>query len=82
MPTIKQINHIAILVDDIDSALVFWRDALGLELSHVEDVADQQSVVAFLPSGQSEIELVKPTTNVECTTFASRWTTSKPPWTG
>ncbi len=62
MPTIKQINHIAIVVDDIDSALEFWRDALGLELSHVEDVPDQHSVVAFLPSGQSEIELVKPTT--------------------
>ncbi len=60
---IKRINHIAIVVDDIDSALVFWRDALGLELSHVEDVPDQQSVVAFLPSGESEIELVKPTTS-------------------
>jgi len=61
MPTIKQIDHIAIIVDDIDAALGFWRDALGLELSHVEDVPDQASVVAFLPSGGSEIELVKPT---------------------
>jgi methylmalonyl-CoA/ethylmalonyl-CoA epimerase len=58
---IRQINHIAIVVEDIDAALVFWRDALGLELSHVEDVPDQESVVAFLPSGESEIELVKPT---------------------
>lgn len=62
MPNIKSINHIAIVVDDIDSALEFWRDALGLELSYVEDVPDQQSVVAFLPSGEAEIELVKPTT--------------------
>lgn len=62
MPNIKSVNHIAIVVDDIDSALEFWRDALGLELSYVEDVPDQQSVVAFLPSGESEIELVKPTT--------------------
>ena len=61
MATIKQIDHIAIIVDDIDQALTFWRDALGLELSHVEDVPDQNSVVAFLPSGDSEIELVKPT---------------------
>lgn len=63
MTNIKRINHIAIVVDDIDSALLFWRDALGLELSHVEDVPDQQSVVAFLPSGESEIELVKPTSS-------------------
>ena len=59
--SIRHINHIAIVVDDIDAALVFWRDALGLELSHVEDVPDQESVVAFLPSGEGEIELVKPT---------------------
>ncbi len=62
MPTIKRINHIAIVVEDIDDALGFWRDALGLELAHVEDVPDQQSVVAFLPTGDAEIELVKPTT--------------------
>jgi methylmalonyl-CoA/ethylmalonyl-CoA epimerase len=58
---IKRIDHIAIVVDDIDAALGFWRDALGLELTHVEDVPDQQSVVAFLPTGASEVELVKPT---------------------
>jgi methylmalonyl-CoA/ethylmalonyl-CoA epimerase len=58
---IKKIDHIAIVVEDIDNALGFWRDALGLSLSHVEDVPDQQSVVAFLPTGASEVELVKPT---------------------
>jgi methylmalonyl-CoA/ethylmalonyl-CoA epimerase len=62
MPTIKRIDHIAIVVDDIPGALTFWRDALGLDLAHVEDVPDQESVVAFLPTGESEIELVKPTT--------------------
>jgi methylmalonyl-CoA/ethylmalonyl-CoA epimerase len=58
---IKRIDHIAIVVEDIDTALGFWRDTLGLELSHVEDVPDQQSMVAFLPTGESEVELVKPT---------------------
>jgi len=61
MPTIKRIDHIAIVVEDIEAALNFWRDALGLELLHVEDVPDQKSVVAFLPTGESEVELVKPT---------------------
>jgi methylmalonyl-CoA/ethylmalonyl-CoA epimerase len=60
--TIKRIDHIAIVVDDIDQALEFWREALGLQLTHLEDVPNQESVVAFLPSGQSEVELVEPTT--------------------
>jgi len=62
MPKIKRIDHIAIVVEDIESALGFWRDALGLELDHVEDIPEQKSIVAFLPTGGSEIELVKPTT--------------------
>jgi methylmalonyl-CoA/ethylmalonyl-CoA epimerase len=61
MSSVIRIDHVAIVVDDIDSALNFWRDALGLEVIHVEDVPDQQSVVAFLPTGESEVELVKPT---------------------
>jgi methylmalonyl-CoA/ethylmalonyl-CoA epimerase len=63
MPKIKRIDHIAIVVEDIDSALSFWRDILGLELDHVEDVPEQKSLVAFLPAGGSEVELVKPTTD-------------------
>jgi methylmalonyl-CoA/ethylmalonyl-CoA epimerase len=61
MPKIKRINHIAIVVDDIDRALTFWRDALGLKLDHIEDIPEQESMVAFLPTGESEVELVQPT---------------------
>jgi methylmalonyl-CoA/ethylmalonyl-CoA epimerase len=61
MPKIKKIDHIAIVVEDIDEALGFWRDALGLELHQVEEVPDQESLVAFLPVGDGEIELVEPT---------------------
>jgi methylmalonyl-CoA/ethylmalonyl-CoA epimerase len=60
MPKINKINHIAIAVADIDSALSFWRDALGLSVDHIEDVPSQKAVVAFLPCGDSEVELVKP----------------------
>jgi methylmalonyl-CoA/ethylmalonyl-CoA epimerase len=59
---IKKIDHIAIVVPDIDAALAFWRDALGLELSHREEVPEQESLIAFLPAGESEVELVEPTT--------------------
>lgn len=63
MPNIKRIQHVAIVVEDIEAALAFWRDALGLELQHVEELPEQKSVVAFMPLAQSEIELVKPTTD-------------------
>ena len=61
MTEIKKINHIAILVEDINTALSFWRDQLGLPLDHVEDVPSQSSKVAFLPVGEGEVELVQPT---------------------
>ena len=58
-----KINHVAIVVQDIDAALNFWEQTFGLELDHVEDVPSQKSKVAFLPLGESEIELVQPTTS-------------------
>ncbi len=62
MPAVKRIDHIAIAVEDIEAAVKFWQEALGMELSHIEDVPAEKSMVAFLPAGGSEIELVKPTT--------------------
>ena len=61
MAKIKKINHIAIVVEDIDAALGFWRDQLGLVLDHVEEVPSQASKVAFIPVGDGEVELVQPT---------------------
>lgn len=58
-----KINHVAIVVQDIDAALNFWEQTFGLELDHVEEVSSQKSNVAFLPLGESEIELVQPTTS-------------------
>ncbi len=62
MPTVKRIDHIAVLTDDIEGALKFWRDALGMEMSHREDVPSEHAQVAFIPAGASEIELVEPET--------------------
>ncbi|MCI0520177.1 MAG: methylmalonyl-CoA epimerase [Chloroflexi bacterium] len=63
MPNITRIDHIAILVDDMEATLRFWRDALGMEMSHLQDVPAEMAQIAFLPSGGSEIELVRPTTD-------------------
>jgi len=62
MSQIKKINHVAIVVKDIDESLKFWETALGLKLHHLEEVPSQASKVAFIPVGESEIELVQPTT--------------------
>lgn len=61
MAKVTKINHVAIAVPDLESSLTFWRDAMGLALDHVEDVPSQKSMVAFIPVGGSEVELVKPT---------------------
>ncbi len=61
MAKIKKINHVAIAVSDVDASLTFWRDALGLAVDHVEDVPSQKATVVFIPVGESEVELVRPT---------------------
>lgn len=63
MAKIKRIDHIAILVDDMGAPLSFWRDALGMELTHIKDIPTEMAQIAFLPTGDSEIELVRPTTD-------------------
>ena len=63
MPKVKQINHVAVVVDDMEKALTFWRDALGMVLHELRDVPVEKSQVAFLPLPGSEVELVKPTTD-------------------
>lgn len=63
MPHVKQINHVAVVVDDMEKALSFWRDALGMQLHEVRNVPAEKSQVAFLPLSGSEVELVQPTTD-------------------
>jgi len=60
---LKQIDHIAIVVQDMEAALKVYRDALGLSLARVEDVPAEGVKVAFLPmpEGDGEVELVQPT---------------------
>ena len=61
--TIKKLHHIGVAVPEIETALAFWQDALGLELSHVDDVPEQEAVVAFFPTGDSEVEEITGTSS-------------------
>lgn len=62
MPVIKAINHVAVVVEDMEKSLSFWRDALGIHMHELRDVPAEQSQVAFLPLAGAEVELVMPTT--------------------
>jgi methylmalonyl-CoA/ethylmalonyl-CoA epimerase len=62
MAKITGINHIALVVPEMEQALKFWRDILGLPLQGVNDVPEQASRIAFLPAGAGEVELLQPTT--------------------
>jgi len=58
-----KINHLGIATKEIDEALKFWENALGLENVHTEIVEDQKVRVAMLPIGESRIELLEPTSD-------------------
>ena len=55
-----RIAHIGIAVPDIDAALAFYRDVLGLA-PHPPEQADGATIVS-LPFGDAEVELLAPTT--------------------
>ncbi len=55
-----RIDHIGIAVQDIQDALRFYEDALGMKLERVVEEEGGRTEVAFLPVGQSDVELVEP----------------------
>src|SRR5207302_483581 len=61
---LKRVDHIAIIVRNIEQALVFYRDILGIVPGEIQEVPTEQVRIAFLPMGGpdgSEIELIEPT---------------------
>lgn len=56
----KRISHIGIAVRHIDDALTFYTDHLGLFVKHMETIESEGVRVAFLPIGESQIELLEP----------------------
>ena len=55
------LDHIGIAVKDLEAALQFYRDALGLEIEAPEDVPSRQVRAHFVPVGQSSLELLQAT---------------------
>ena len=53
-----RIAHVGVAVSDLDAALAFYRDVLGLT-PHPPEEADGATIVS-LPFGDSEVELLAP----------------------
>ncbi len=61
---LKRVDHIAIIVRNIEQALAFYQDILGILPGEIKEVPTEQVRIAFLPMGGlagSEIELIEPT---------------------
>jgi methylmalonyl-CoA/ethylmalonyl-CoA epimerase len=58
---ILKIDHLGIAVKSIEGGKNFWTDALGLKFEGTETVAEQKVTTAFLPVGESEVELLEST---------------------
>ncbi|MEO7117848.1 MAG: methylmalonyl-CoA epimerase [Candidatus Limnocylindrales bacterium] len=69
-----RVHHVALIVADLDAALRFWRDTLGLPLETVMPIPTDGVRIGFLTVGETKIELVEPT---DPTTGVARFLESK-----
>lgn len=58
---ITRIHHVAVAVRDLDAALGFWLDGLGLPLVQTAELPEQRVRAALLACGPAEVELITPT---------------------
>lgn len=59
---VTKVDHIGVAVENLEESVKFYEEILGLKLQGVETVEEQKVKVAFLPIGDTEIELLEATT--------------------
>ena len=59
--TIGRVHHVAVVVRDLESAMEVYRDRLGLAVESIQNIHSDGVRIAFLPTGESRLELVQPT---------------------
>ena len=57
---LETIDHVGVAVEDLESAIKLYRDALGMPLVHQETVEEQGVEAVLLDVGDSHIELLQP----------------------
>jgi methylmalonyl-CoA/ethylmalonyl-CoA epimerase len=58
---IRKVDHVGIAVRSLKERMPFWAEALGMDVGGLEEVASEKVRVALLPTGESRIELLEPT---------------------
>ncbi|WP_425447839.1 methylmalonyl-CoA epimerase [Dethiothermospora halolimnae] len=58
---VKKVDHVGVAVKNLEESLKFYQDVLGMDLQGTEVVEEQKVKVAFLPIGDTEIELLEST---------------------
>ena len=58
---LKRVDHIGIAVKNLEEAVNFYETAIGLKAVGYETVEEQKVKVAFMPCGDSELELLEST---------------------
>ena len=56
-----KIDHLGVAVNSIENGKNFWSEILGLSFEGTETVEEQKVTTAFLPVGESEVELLEST---------------------
>lgn len=57
---LKKIDHVAIVVKDLNQALEMYRKSFGLEAREIKTYEQIKATIAFIPFGDSEIHLITP----------------------
>mgnify|MGYP005806247059 CR=1 FL=1 len=60
---ISHIEHLGIAVRSHDDAIPFWEHILGFKCYNIDEVADQKVKTAFFKVGQTQKELLEPTSH-------------------
>ncbi|MEW5952738.1 MAG: methylmalonyl-CoA epimerase [Bacillota bacterium] len=58
---LKKIDHLGIAVKDMEAAIKFYEQVLGVAVTKTEVVEEQKVKVAFIPVGESKVELLEST---------------------
>ena len=59
--TFKKVDHVAIAVPNLEEAVALYKNLLNKDPEHIEEVADQKVRAAFFGVGDTNLELLFPT---------------------
>ncbi len=59
----NHIDHLGIIVRNLDDSIPFYTDILDLKVTHTETVEEENIKVALIPGGDMKIELIQPLSN-------------------